>query len=135
MQIGLTVLEGQSSDDIPADTADINPANLYPRLAFAGLGVVEEIDQLLVGHALKPTANARVVYYFDLTVLSYMSIVEICRVLADVDAGFGARTITHEATRGLGDVHHFPHGHAEALDWGEGRLGVDLRGLGGHSSV
>lgn len=32
-------------------------------------------------------------------------------------------------------MHHFPHGHAEALDGGESRLRIGLRGLDGGTFV
>ena len=65
-----------------------------------------------------------------------MSIVEIGRVSADVDTRFGARAFAREATRGLVNVHHFPHRHAETLEGQEGGLGVDdLRGLCRYRSV
>jgi hypothetical protein len=65
MQVGLTVLERQGANNIPADSTHVNPANLYPRLAFAGLGAAEEVYEFLVGHAPKATANARVICDFD----------------------------------------------------------------------
>jgi len=126
VKIGLTVLKRHGANNIPADSTHVNPANLYPRLTFAGLGTAEEIDEFLVGHAPKAAANARVVCDFDETVASDVAIVEIGRVPADVDAGFGAGALACETARGFVDVHHFPHGHAEALDGQKGRLHVYL---------
>ena len=97
MQIGLTVLKRQGANDIPADSAHVDPANLYPRLTLAGPGAAEEADELLVGHAPKAAANARVICDFDQTVLSNVSIVVIGRVPANVNTRFCPGAFVHEA--------------------------------------
>jgi hypothetical protein len=90
-KLPLTVLKRQSANDVPTDPAHINPANLYPRFTFAGLGAAEEVYEFYVGHTSEAAANTRVVCDFDETVLSDVSEIEIGGVLADVDARFCAR--------------------------------------------
>lgn len=133
MRIRRTVLERQSANNVPTNSTNVNPTDLDPRLAFAGCGTVEEVYEFLVGHASKAAPNARVVGDFDETVLSDMSVVEVGRVPANVDARFGTRTFADETARGFVNVHHFAHRPAEALDGWEGDLDVGLSGR--HGSV
>jgi len=128
MRIRHTIFKRHGANNIPTNSTNVNPTDLDPRLAFAGGGTVEEVDEILVGHTSKTAPNARVVCDFDETVLSDVPIVEVGRVPANVDTRFGTRSLTSEATRGFVDVHHFAHRPAEALDGWEGDLEVGLFG-------
>ena len=128
MRIGRTILKRQGANNVPTDSTNIDPTNLDPRLAFTGGGTVEKVDEFLVGHTSKAAPNARVVRDFDETVLPDMTIVEVCRVPANVDTRFGTRTFAGETARGPVNVHHLAHRPAEALDGWEGDLDVGRSG-------
>lgn len=86
------VLKRQSANDIPADPTHIDPANLYPGLTLTSSGVTEEVYEFHVGHTAEAAANTGVVCDFDETILSDVSIIEIGRVPANVDARLRTRT-------------------------------------------
>ena len=128
MRIRRTILKRQGANNVPTDSANINPTDLDPRLAFTGGGAVEQVDEFLVGHTSKAAPNTRVVRDFDETVLPDVPIVEVGRVPANVDTRFGTRTLGGETTRGFVYVHHLAHRPAEALDGWEGDLEVGRSG-------
>ena len=45
-----TVLEGERTDDVPADASNVDTAHFNPAVALTGLWVSEELNKLSVGH-------------------------------------------------------------------------------------
>jgi hypothetical protein len=90
----------------------------------------------MVGHPLKTAADARVIHNLDLTTLPDVSVVQGCRVLADINPWFCTWSLPREITGGSAEVYHLPYHRAKALDGSQcwptvGRLFLDGNRPGG----
>ena len=127
-----TVFKSQRSNNIPTNPTHVDPPNLHPALSLVNYGIVEEGNELAIGHPLKTAPDARVIRNLDETALPDVSIVQRCRVLADVNPRFCAWTLSREITRSFAEVHHLPCRHAETLDGSQCWPVVDHLFLGGN---
>ena len=112
---GRTVFKSQRSNNIPTNTADVDPPNFHPALSLAGRRIVEEGDEFTIGHPPKTAPDTRVIHNLDQTILPDVSVVQGCRVFADVDPWFCTWSLPRETTGGVAEAHHLPHQRAETL--------------------
>jgi len=130
-----TVFNCQCANNIPTNPTNVDPPNPHPRFSLAGSGIIEEGNELTVGHPPKTAPDARVIRNLNLTTLPNMPVVEGRSILTDVDPRFRARSFPRKITGGFVEAHHLPYRHAETLAGSERRLVVGhlfLDGSGPH---
>lgn len=110
-----TIFYSESTDDIPADTANIDPANSDPWLTGGRPVVLKELDEPAVGHATSTASDSRVVDDVDDAFLAYVPIRGECAITARIDARFGTQAATRRDGRRAMDGNDLPDGRAKAV--------------------
>ena len=111
-----TVSDRKRADHIPANPANVDPANLHPTLPFVRDRVLHESNELAVRHAAEAVPHARVVADLNDAVLVDVPELQHRRVPSRVDARL--RTCASPPRNGGGGAvqrHHFAHAGAEAV--------------------
>lgn len=129
---GRTIFKSQRANNIPTNPTHVDPPNLHPALSLASCGITEEGNKLTVGRPPIAAPDARVIRDFDQTILVDVSVVQECRVLADVNPRFCPWSIPREIAGGCAEPHHLPYQRAETLDGGQRWPEVDHPFLNGN---
>lgn len=111
----LTIFQCKRTDHVPADSSDINPPHLDPRLFLTRLLVLKEPHELPVGHPPKARAQGRIVDDVNQTLLSDVPIVQVCALPARIDTGLRANVSTQHHGRRAVHLDHFAHRRAKAI--------------------